>query len=113
MSQLICAKDVEVAVRDGKKVICADRDAIITPSAKDIAAENDIEISRGDGAREEGADRRREAGDALDSDLIYNVLKVLAERGDLAGVLPGVRADPCRAETDPIGIGGKSFGKRF
>ncbi|WP_406542282.1 hypothetical protein [Clostridium ljungdahlii] len=45
MKKLICAKDVETAERQGQKVVYIGCEAIITPSAKDIAKSYGIEFS--------------------------------------------------------------------
>lgn len=45
MKKLICAKDMEEFLESGKKVFYIDGNIILTPSAKDIAKNNNIEIA--------------------------------------------------------------------
>ena len=47
MKKLICAKDVEHAVAAGEHVIYVDASTIITPSARDVAANAGISFSEG------------------------------------------------------------------
>ena len=42
MKKLICAKEVEALAQKGEKVMYIDADTLITPSAKDAAAERGI-----------------------------------------------------------------------
>lgn len=44
MKTLICAKDIELLAMEHKKDICVEDDALITPSAKDAAKSNGIQI---------------------------------------------------------------------
>lgn len=44
MKKLICANDIEKLIVDGEKEIYVDKDVILTPSAIDIAKNNEIEI---------------------------------------------------------------------
>ena len=45
MKKLICTKEVEEAVAKGEKVVYIECNTIITPSAKDAAAEHGITFS--------------------------------------------------------------------
>jgi len=81
VKKLICEKDVQSAIKQGQKVIYLDQNTIITPSAKDAAGANGIEIC------EAASPQQAECGaDQIDSDMIYKALKVMVEKGMLKGV---------------------------
>ena len=48
MKKLVCEKDIEKLVNEGKKVCYVDENTLITPSAKDAARTAGIEISYGE-----------------------------------------------------------------
>lgn len=79
MKKLICVKDVEDLNIQGKNIFYIDRDTIITPSAMDAAEALGIEFL------EEEQECKEEISISdlkkLDNDQIYQVLKILMERG--------------------------------
>lgn len=80
MKTLICAKEIEKLREEGKTVCYVDSNTIVTPSARDAADAWGIEIKTS-----QNADISL-AGDSLDSAQIYQVLKVLMEKGLLKGL---------------------------
>ena len=105
MKKLICAKEVEAVKKQGKKVLYIDCDSIITPSAKDAAKSAGIEFSTdfcpccGGPAEIAKAD---EGG--IDSNMIYNVLKNLMEKGMLQGMFDPASDQSYAAERDDCGL---------
>lgn len=117
MKQLICAADVEKIVKAGQKVMYVDACTRVTPLARDAAAEADIEIVVGEapacaapaacatpaaacgdtwqccGQTLTGnycpvcGAARPAAGGGIDSDVIYNALKALMEKGMLDQIM--------------------------
>ena len=84
MKNLICAKEIEKLREEGKTVCYVDDNTILTPSAKDAADNYGIQIR----TRAEACESAAGTGTgALDSAQIYQVLKVLMERGLLDGLL--------------------------
>ena len=79
MKTLITEKCIREIVEKGEKVLCIDDNTLITPAAKDIIRENGIEVTTGCAA----AACAPAAGGELNSDMIYQVLKGLADRGML------------------------------
>lgn len=115
MKKLICAKDVEALGSKGQKVFYIDEDTIVTPSAKDAARALDIEFSTDvpacitpaptaccTGTAEETA---KACDGEIDSNMIYTVLKALADKGMLQGVFDSLNCDkPYTAEHDKCGL---------
>lgn len=84
MKNLICAKDIEKLKEEGKAVCYIDDNTIVTPSAKDAADTFGIRIS----LKEETCEEVHQlCSQDLDSNQIYQVLKVLMEQGLLEGLL--------------------------
>ena len=73
MKTLICAKDVEVAQSQGKKVIYIDSNTIITPSAQDIAKACEIEFSQKIVSETKSSGIAKACDGMLDSEMIYNL----------------------------------------
>ncbi|AOY74593.1 cupin domain-containing protein [Clostridium formicaceticum] len=96
MKKLICAKDVEVAEGQGKKVIYIDSNTIITPSAKDVAQACGIAFSTETPTCEEKATEAKVSEavkaceDGLDSEMIYKLLKAMMDQGLLNGILDSI-----------------------
>lgn len=108
MKKLICAKEVEAALKEGKKVIYIDCDTILTPSAKDAAKANGVEFCTGAPAPccetiAEAAAQTCGEGQ-IDSNMIYNVLKTLMEKGMLQGMFDSSSDQPYVAERDNCGL---------
>lgn len=106
MKKLVCEKDIEKLVSEGKKVCYVTEDTLITPSAKDAARTAGIEISYDEEPKCcESAAPVAEAccaaapaascGDVpaeISSDMIYQVLKNLADKGMLGDVFTAAPA---------------------
>lgn len=114
MKKLICAKEVEAALKEGKKVIYIDSDTILTPSAKDAAKANGVEFSTEQPAPaapapavccDAAAAAVKACDGEIDSNMIYNVLKTLMEKGLLQGVFDSAASNqPYVAERDNCGL---------
>lgn len=81
MKSLICAKDIEKLKEEGKNVCYIDENTIVTPSAKDAADTFGIAISE----KKECCESQTGLPE-LDSNQIYQVLKMLMEKGMLEGL---------------------------
>lgn len=118
MKKLICAKQVEAVEKQGKKVLYIDSDTIITPSAKDAAANLGIEFSTEPepceapacaasacepAAPAAPAAQAPAAGGEIDTEVIYKALQALLAKGMLNGVLDGAAQEPYVAERDAGG----------
>lgn len=84
MKQLICAADVEALKQAGKTVCVVTPGAIVTPSARDAAEALGVTFAD---KEPECAPAPACCGPELDSEKIYQVLKVLMEKGMLEGLL--------------------------
>ena len=116
MKRLICAKDVETLGKQGQKVFYIDEDTLVTPSAKDAARACGITFSTEAPAPVCAAPAACEAPAAssavpacdgeIDTNMIYTVLKALADKGLLQGVLESAACSgkPYAAEHDPCGL---------
>ncbi|MBE6035827.1 cupin domain-containing protein [Aminipila sp.] len=116
MKRLICAKDVEALEKQGQKVFYIDEDTLVTPSAKDAARACGIEFSTeapvqacaapaACQAQAPAAEAAKACDGEIDTNMIYTVLKALADKGLLQGVLDSVTCDkPYTAEKDPCGL---------
>lgn len=107
MKKLICAKEVEALAQKGEKVMYIDADTLITPSAKDAAAERGIEFSTDapckccseDTAEQPAAQNQS----GIDSELIYKALTALMEKGMLGNVMAACQDVPYVSEKDSEG----------
>lgn len=90
MKKLICAKDVEALLNDGKKTFYIEPGTIVTPSAKDIAKANDIIFSTECSTCSPDNPVIQNSESGLDSEMIYQVLKNLFDKGELTGILEGI-----------------------
>ncbi len=113
MKRLICAKDVETLGKQGQKVFYIDEDTLVTPSAKDAARACGMTFSTETpapvccAAPAPAAEPAKACSDGeIDKDMIYNVLKALADKGLLQGVLDGTACSgkPYTAEHDACGL---------
>ena len=115
MKKLICAKDVEHAVAAGEHVIYVDASTIITPSARDVAANAGISFSEGcaptattaaDPAASTACEKAApQTAGTLDSNLIYKALQILTEKGMLGQLMNAVGVDaPYVSESDSAGM---------
>lgn len=113
MKKLICTKEVEAAAAKGEKVIYIECNTIITPSAKDAAAEHGIEFST-EGCPCCGGEAPAPAPAApaaqtstqggIDSELIYKALTAMMEKGMLGDIMNLVGDVPYVAETSGDGF---------
>ncbi|SIO12557.1 cupin domain-containing protein [Halodesulfovibrio marinisediminis] len=85
MKKVVCAKDVETLIEQGKKTLYVDSNTILTPSAKDAAKLAEIEIFEGAPRQSacESVSAPVSCEGAISSDLIYSALKAMYERGML------------------------------
>ncbi|MDP4104307.1 MAG: cupin domain-containing protein [Bacillota bacterium] len=105
MKTLICVKDVEALVKQGQKVFYIDQNTIITPSAKDAASAGGIEFSYEKKCCEEKSPETQKADKSeIDSNMIYEVLKALADKGLLKGMFDNLPQQPYTAERDASGL---------
>jgi len=105
MKKLICAKEVEVLGKTGKKVFYIDCDTIITPSAKDAAKTYGIEFTYSTSCCEETKSASANtAGGGIDSDMIYTVLKAMMDKGQLSGIFESNGDKPYVSEKDSCGL---------
>ncbi len=121
MKKLICAKDVEALERQGQKIFYIDENTLVTPAAKDAAracgvefsteapapvCESPVPVTCGTTCEAPAPAACAPACDGeIDANMIYNVLKVLADKGLLQGVLDSVVGNkPYVAEKDPCGL---------
>lgn len=105
MKKLICAKDVEAAGKEGRKVVYIDCDTLVTPAAKDAARAFGIEFSTEAPVCEAKACEPVKAGqEGIDSDMIYNVFKAMMDKGLLNGLLNSFSNKPYIADVDCGGL---------
>lgn len=91
MKRLICAKDISDLCKQGEKVLYIDEDTIITPSAKDAARNCGVSFSTEQSCDCCGSEKETQAAknpfsetiEGVDAELIYNIVKKLAEKGML------------------------------
>lgn len=99
MKHLICAADIEALKQAGKTVCEAGPDVIITPSARDAAEALGITFS-------ETGCKTRKAGceDGIDSEQIYQLLKMLMDRGLLGEILKNCGSLPYQCARHENGL---------
>ena len=73
MKKLICAKDVESCVQKGEAILYIDSNTLITPSARDAAAQANIEFREGCCPAADNSCGAAETSSAAtsDNDIIY------------------------------------------
>lgn len=106
MKKLICAKDIETIIDQGKKVFYVDNNTIITPLAKDTAKNFGVEFSTEIQSSniEDPCLMAEASGDEIDSHMIYKVLKLMEDKGLLEEILNLFTKKPYIAETSPEGL---------
>lgn len=105
MKRLISAKDVEVFVKEGKKIFHIESDTIITPSAKDVAKASGIEFSTApETCCVVASEPLKACMPGVDSDMFYNVLKAMMDKGLLQGILDSASDKPYASESDCGGL---------
>lgn len=90
MKKLICVKDIEELYARGEQTVYICAETIVTPAARDAANGFKMRL-------EEGADPDILAG--MDSEKVYKVFKILAERGMLKDIFK-----PYEAEVNENGL---------
>ena len=90
MKKLICAKDIDALIQKGEKQLFIEAKTLVTPSARDAAQANDIEIVVGTPVVESAPQAEACVAQACDagisSDMIYTVLKSMVEKGMLQDI---------------------------
>lgn len=87
MKRLICAKDMEEFLATGEKVFYIDKDVILTPSAKDIAKNNNISITTEKISEKEICSTNCKGIEGLDSNKLLEMFKELVNEGLLQEML--------------------------
>lgn len=87
MKRLICAKDMEEFLATGEKIFYIDKDVILTPSAKDIAKNNDIAITTEKISEKEICSTNCKGVESLDSNKLLEMFKELVNEGLLQEML--------------------------
>lgn len=102
---LICAEDVELRAKEGMKEIFIDKNTIVTPSAKDAAKALGIAFSLSPCPCATPSSDKSE-GEVLDREMVYQVLKHMADKGMLKQVFPSIDEPtvPYEAERDCGGV---------
>lgn len=80
MKKLICATDMEKFLKDGNKKFYIDKDTILTPSARDIAKNSNIEIIIGEGDNCICNDKKSSI-ENLEVEKMMDMLKVFMNEG--------------------------------
>ena len=110
MKKLICAKDVEALAQQAQKVMYIDEDTLITPSARDAASAEGIEFSTRPSdsqacCQPQGAPSCSDNAEGINSEVIYNALKTLMDKGMLGSVMSSIGQDvPYVSESDGNGL---------
>lgn len=106
MKKLICAKEMEEFLETGKKVFYIEKNTILTPSAKDIAKNSEIEIiEKANSLKTEATEARLTEG--LDSQKLLQMFKSLVNEGlleEMLKALAGASMAKFTAETDESGL---------
>lgn len=100
MKQLICAADIEALKQAGKTVCVTGPDVIVTPSAKDMAETLGITFSN----KEPEQKKSVCDGEEIDSEQIYQLLKVLMDKGILGELLTKCGSRPYQCVTHENGL---------
>lgn len=105
MKKLICLKEIEEFCKKGEKIFYVEDGTIITPSAKDFAKANSIEIKIGKCCETKSCNETQSNSNAIDSDLIYKVLQKMISTGNMNGFLENfMKEQNYLSENDPNGF---------
>ncbi|QSX05623.1 DUF861 domain-containing protein [Sedimentibacter sp. zth1] len=113
MKQLISAKEMQNFSKEGKKVFYADKDVILTPSAKDIAKNNGIKIVCGQQPAEilkhecKSENANEFLSEGFDKDMLTKLFKAMLDKGFLEEMLKTLSNQknlPYDCETDSSGL---------
>ncbi|WP_088189619.1 cupin domain-containing protein [Desulfosporosinus sp. FKA] len=107
MKKLVCADEVKAAAAKGQKIFCVEGNAIITPSARDMAKDLGIEFTEGSvpavdhscNVSEMQKDTSR--GTEIDRDFIYQVVKAVLMNKVLQNSSLSVPVTPFLSESEP------------
>ncbi|MGG7165538.1 cupin domain-containing protein [Clostridium ihumii] len=85
MKKLICAKDIETLIVNGKKAFLIDGSEIITPAAKELAVNNQIVFTTEDLKEEVQSTEKKETSNLenIDSEMLMKLFKAMMEKGIL------------------------------
>ena len=121
MKRLVCSDEIMEAAKAGQKTFFVDENTIITPSARDAANSSGIVLTSdpneaaaaknccNDGCvcEKSAAETVADCCGGIDKDVIYKVLKAMADSGMLKGIVdaaPAAPETPYRAEKDVTGL---------
>lgn len=108
MKKLICAKDIEELIVSGKKAFYIDGSEIITPAAKELAINNQIEftteVSKPKAQQLEV--KKAPSIEGMDSEMLLNFFRALMDKGLLQELLECLKPKNLLfdAECDPSGL---------
>ncbi|WP_315115367.1 cupin domain-containing protein [uncultured Clostridium sp.] len=108
MKKLICAKDVEALILNNEKIFYIDGSEIITPSAQDLAKNNEIVFTTKAPApkvQDLGVSKASSI-DGIDSEMLLNFFRKMMDKGLLEEMLQCLKQKnlPFEAESDPNGL---------
>lgn len=112
MKKLISVKDVELALGEGKSVIYVDNNTLITPAARDVAAEMGLIFTpqppREHPFPESPKAMTSEKSQALgmDGEMLFQLLKQILNKGTLNSILESLK-QPKPYEAETAGNGAK------
>lgn len=111
MKKLVCAEEVKAAAQNGQKIFHIDCGTIITPSAKDMAKELEVEFSVGsdlvsaateiENCKNSDLSKTENLTSAINRDVIYQVVKAVLSNGLLTGLSAPALKKPFLTEGDP------------
>jgi ethanolamine utilization protein EutQ len=108
MKKLICAKDVEQLILNGEKVFYLDGSEIITPSATDLAKNNEILFTTEVPApKVEHLEAKKVPSiEGMDSEMMLNFFRAMMDKGLLQEMLECLKPKNLlfEAESDPNGL---------
>lgn len=112
MKKLICTEAVEALAKKGEKVICIDKDTIITPAARDAADDKGMTFSQiatesscCSGTDSGCCDNGAHNNNPLSSESIFRAMQAMAEQGMFKGMFDETNPKtPYTAEYDPSGF---------
>ncbi|MEW9094762.1 MAG: cupin domain-containing protein [Clostridiaceae bacterium] len=108
MKKLICAKDVEALILNNEKIFYVDGSEIITPSAQDLAKNNEIVFTTKAPApkvQDLGVNKASSI-DGIDGEMLLNFFRKMMDKGLLEEMLQCLKQKnlPFEAESDPNGL---------
>lgn len=106
MKKLICAKDMEAFVDSGEKIFFIDDGVILTPSAKDIAKNNEIEITTKKIINLD-CKKKLDCEENLDYEKVLDIFKAMVKEGALEEViktLTNINVSKFKVQCDGSGL---------